>query len=91
MINNINLQNPNNIIAARKLNSGSNGNRVIAAPDYIPKYSITQKMNEADEFRKNVLYTNYQKTQKKKNTKKFFIVLAAALSGAFLFSQCKKV
>lgn len=96
MFNNINAQNinNNNILAAKKINSKADGRHsvgVIPAPDYLPKYSITQKMEEADQFRKNVIYSNYKTKQKKKNLKKTLAVLALTIAGMFAFKKCKKL
>lgn len=96
MINNINSTNigNDNILAAKKIKTKGDSKHsvgVISAPDYLPKYSITQKMNEADQFRKNVLYTNYKTRQKKKNQKKLLAVLAASVAGLFTLKMCKKI
>lgn len=96
MLNNINTQNTNNnnILAAKKINSKADIKRsvgVIPAPDYLPKYSITQKMEETDQFRKNVIYSNYKEKQKKKNFKKALKVLAVTVAGMLVFRECKKI
>ena len=56
MTNNINSPNTNNtnILAAKKLESTNTQKRApiyIPAPQVLPKYSITQKMEEADTFK----------------------------------------
>ena len=43
--------------------------RFVEAPEYLPKFSITQSLNERDEFRKNVIKTNYQTKERKKISK----------------------
>lgn len=96
MFNNINAQkiDNSNIIAAKKLGTKADTNRsigVIQAPDYLPKYSITQKMEEADQFRKNVINSNYIAKQRKNNRKKILTVLSATLLGLFALKKSKKI
>jgi len=82
MTNTINSQNQNidNILAARKLSKKDQSKRAaiyVEAPQYLPKYSITQKMEEQDTFRKAVLDKNYKQNYKKNGFKKFLTVVAA--------------
>ena len=73
MSTNINSQitNNTNLLGAQSSNmsfSAKDINRYIEAPQYLPKFSITQSLNERDEFRQNVIRTNYKNKQNKTNS-----------------------
>lgn len=92
-INNSPNLNNTNILAAKKLDTKSEGKRVpiyVAAPQSLPKYSITEKLNEADEFRKNVLYSNYKAKERKKGIKKFLVLATMAIAGIIGYKYIKK-
>ena len=80
-------------IAAKKITSkeGRKSIGVIAAPDYLPKYSISKTLQEKDEFRKNIIYQNAQAKQSRKNNivKVFIATLAAA--GMVFFMKNKSL
>lgn len=93
MLNNINTQIPNsdNTIAARKISSSDKRRTIVLeAPQYIPKYSITKKMEEQDAFRRSVLQDSFQREENKNSRKKFFKVLALAIGTVVGIILCKK-
>ncbi len=95
MINNNNSPNPNNtnILAAKKIESKAGEKRIpiyIPAPQALPKYSITQKMEEEDTFRKTVLNTNYKNKEQKKGLKRILTIAAMTLAGFIGYKYCKK-
>ena len=92
-INNSPNYNNTNILAAKKLESKAAEKRApifVAAPQSLPEYSITEKLNEADEFRKNVLYSNYKAKERKKGIKKFIVLAAMAIAGFAGYKYIKK-
>lgn len=96
MNNIINAQNinNNNPIGAKKISVQADTKQqrgAIPAPDYLPKYSLNKKINEADQFRKSIIYSNYRTKQKKKNRKKFLTALATTIAGVFVFAKLKKM
>ncbi len=95
MINNNNSPNLNNtnILAAKNLETKAENKRMpiyVEAPQSLPKYSITQKMEEADSFRKNVINTNYKKKERKKGIKRFLTIAAMTLAGFVGYKYFKK-
>lgn len=95
MTNNINSPNTNNtnILAAKKLEATNTPKRApiyIPAPQTLPKYSITQKMEEADTFKKTVLNTNYKKRERKKTLKRLLTIAAMTVAGFIGYKYCKK-
>lgn len=93
MLNIINTQNLNNdnTIAARKISSTETRRTIILeAPQLVPQYSITKKMEEQDLFRKTAIQSSLQKTETKNKRKSFFkafLLIASAIIGIIL---CKK-
>ena len=93
MLNIINTQNLNNdnTIAARKISSSKTRRAVILeAPQYVPKYSISKRMEEQDLFRKTAIQSSQQRAAIKNGRKRFFkglLLIASAIIGIIL---CKK-
>ena len=93
MLNIINTQIPNNdnIIAARKISSSTNRRAVILdAPQYVPEYSITKRMEEQDLFRNTAIQASIIKTENKNTRKrvlKGLLLTASTIIGIIL---CKK-
>lgn len=95
MSNNINSQlanNTNNLAVktqdmsfAAKVKS-----RYVEAPQSLPKFSITQSLNERDEFRKNVIQTNYKTKQRKNSFTKFLTIAIVGLATAFSYKKLIK-
>lgn len=82
-----------NILAAKKLQGKAATKRTpiyIEAPQSLPTYSITEELNKADEFRRNVLNSNYKAKERKKGIKRFLIVAAMAIAGFVGFKYIKK-
>lgn len=96
MTNLINSQsmNNNNAIAARNISSENTQTKrnipAVTAPDYLPKFSIDKALQEKDEFRKNVLYSNYQTAEKSKKRKNNLCKLAVMLAAAAGYIILKK-
>lgn len=93
MLNIINTQIPNNdnTIAARKISSSESRRAVILeAPQYVPKYSITKRMEEQDLFRNTAIQASLQKTERKKGQKSFFKGLLLTISVIIGIILCKK-
>lgn len=93
MLNIINTQIPNNdnTIAARKISS-SEGRRavILEAPQYVPKYSITKRMEEQDLFRNTAIQASRQKVERNNGLKRFFkglLLISSTIIGIIL---CKK-
>lgn len=84
MSNNINspIYQTNNTIAAKKLNKNSDS-RLISSPSSLPKFSISEKLKENDEFRQSVLYDSYIQNKKQQN-KKLVPILKYVLAMAFV-------
>ena len=84
MVSNNNVLQPN--FASTNF-SAKEISRFVEAPEYLPKFSITQSLNERDEFRKNVIKTNYQAKERKKISK----LLTFALIGVATALGYKKL
>ena len=90
IINSPNINNTNPI-TAKNISETSVPARnigVVEAPQQLPKYSINKVLQEKDEFRKNVLYSNYQSAKKKSILPKIGVILAAVFG--FLILKRKK-
>lgn len=90
---NINSQFSNNINDITAQNSTINfaakaNSRYVEAPQQLPRFSLTQSLNDKDEFRKNVIRTNYQTKERKNSFKKF---LTIALIGTLTAIGYKKI
>ncbi len=57
-------------------------NRVIQAPDSLYKYSLNEKIQEQDEFKKTVRYEQYCRNKKKKGS----FLKTALISGIILLA-----
>ncbi len=93
MSNLLNTQNINvTAPAAAKSITGNSGTKrsigPVEAPQQLPKYSISKALQEKDEFRQNVLYTNYQ-SQKKTSILPKAAVILAAICGFFMLKKKK--
>lgn len=93
IINNSPNLNNTNILAAKKLDAKAAIKRTpiyIEAPQSLPTYSITDELNKEDEFRRNVLNSNYKAKERKKGIKRFLIIAAMAIAGFAGYKYIKK-
>lgn len=85
------MTNTDNIIAAKSIGSASGKNPgFIEAPQFLPKYSISEKLAEQDTFRKTIIQSNYQAKQRKNSIKKFLTVAGISVITAIGYAICKK-
>lgn len=82
--NNIAFQNSDMSFAAKAIS------RYVEAPQQLPKFSITQSLNERDEFRKNVIQTNYKTKQRKNSFQKFITVAIVGIVAALGYKKLIK-
>ena len=80
----LNTQNNNTSFAAKAIS------RYVEAPQHLPKFSITQSLNERDEFRQNVIKTNYQTNKRKKSFGKFLTTIIVGVAVALGYKKLMK-
>lgn len=90
MTNLINFYTKNNsaIIPARKLKKDQAGYVIMPAP--LKNYSIEKALNDRAEYRRNLKLGVYVEQEKKKNSRKWLLIIPSALLTASYFLFRKK-
>lgn len=90
---NSHITNNNNALAAKSISGNEPSiKRVsgpVAAPDYFPKFSIDSAIKEKQNFRQDVLQSNYIQKTKSKKTKNFILKAGLIISAAAAFFYVK--